>query len=106
MCRACIGYTVPMTARESLLALVESLPEDMVDEATRVLTEFRDDPWAWALKNAEFDDEPYTEADRAASERAEADRLAGRLVPDAEVARMLDELCAKSPGPLTLSNSS
>jgi hypothetical protein len=95
-----------MTARESLLALVESLPEAMVEEATRVLTEMRDDPWAWALKNAEFDDEPYTKEDRAASQRAEADRIGGRLVPDEEVGRMLNELCAKSPGPPALSSRS
>ena len=81
-----------MTARESLLALVESLPEDMVEEATRVLTEFRDDPWAWALKNAEFDDEPYTEADRAATERAWAGYERGEFLTTAELDRLLDAL--------------
>lgn len=78
-----------MTARESLLALVDSLPDDIVEEATRVLTELRDDPWAWALRNAEFDDEPYTDADRAATERAWAGYKRGEFVTTAELDRLL-----------------
>ena len=86
---ASIRYTVLVTARESLRALVDSLPDGVVEEATRLLTELRDDPWAWTLKNAPFDDEDYTEEDRAASERAWAAYKRGEFVTTAELDRLL-----------------
>ena len=78
-----------MTAREALHALVDSLPEGLVESATQTLMELQDDPWAWALKNAPFDDEEYTEKDRAASERAWAAYKRGEFVTTAELDRLL-----------------
>ena len=79
-----------MTARESLHALVDSLPEGLVESATQTLKELQEDPWAWALKNAEFDDEPYTDADRAATERAWAGYKRGEFITTVELDLLLD----------------
>jgi hypothetical protein len=78
-----------VTTREALHALVDSLPEGMVEPATRTLTELRDDPWAWALKNAPLDDEEYTEEDRAASERAWAGYRRGEFLTTTELDRRI-----------------
>ena len=61
----------------------------MVEPAVRTLTELRDDPWAWALKNAPLDDEPYTEEDRAASDDAKAGYKRGEFITTAELDRRL-----------------
>ena len=96
-------YTVTVTTREALHALIDSLPAGSLDDASRTLLELRDHRWAWLQRNFEIDDEPLTADDLAAIERAHADILAGRTVSNEEVGRMLDALCAKLPGQTTLS---
>jgi hypothetical protein len=93
-----------VTTRETLHALIDSLPEGSLDDAGRVLTELRDDPWAWLHRYAEIDDEVYTDEERQwLDERFERAKTA-RLVPHEEVERMLDALCAElSSGQTTLS---
>lgn len=96
-----------VTTRESLHELIDSLPEASFDNASRVLTELRDDPWAWLHRYAEIDDEVYTDEETAwLNERFERARTT-RLVPHEEVERMLDALCAEqSFGQTTLSATS
>lgn len=96
-----------MTTRDNLHILIDELPESSFDNAGRVLTELRDDPWAWLHRYAEIDDEVYSEEEKAwLDERFERAKTA-RLVPHEEVERMLDALCAElSPGQTTLSATS
>ena len=96
-----------VTTRETLYALIDSLPEGSLDDASRTLTELRDDRWAWLQRNFEIDDEEYTEEDMARwKDRIERART-GRLVPHEEVERMLDTLCEElSTGRTTLSTTS
>jgi predicted transcriptional regulator len=101
-----LRYTDTVTTRETLHALIDTLPEGSLDDASRTLTELRDDRWAWLQRNFEIDDEPLTDADLVAIERGHEDILAGKLVSNEEVGRMLDELCAKLPGQRELSSSS
>ena len=53
--------------RAELHRLVDELPDESVDSAGILLTRAQD-PVVAALEAAPFDDEPYTEDDRAASD--------------------------------------
>ena len=100
-------YTVPVTTRENLHALIDSLPEGSLDDASRTLTELRDHRWAWLQRNFEIDDEVYTEEDMARLDERFERAKTGRLVPHEEVERMLDTLCEElSPGQTMLSATS
>ena len=93
-----LRYTVPVTTRETLHDLVDSLPETSFDYACRVLAELRDDPRAWLQRYAEIDDEPLTDQEYTSEELALIDARFARVrtgdpVPDEEVGRMLGELC-------------
>lgn len=80
-----------MTAREALHALVEELPEAQLTPATRLLKNLRapQHPFARALDEAPWDDEPLTDADLLALEEAEDDEKAGRIFSHEEVLRRL-----------------
>jgi hypothetical protein len=78
----------------------------MVEPATRALTELRDDPWAWSLKNAPLDDEEYTEEELKLLDDRTSRARSGTLVPHSEVERMLAELCDPSSGQPKLSKTS
>ena len=96
-----------VTTRETLHALIDSLPEGSLEHASRTLTELRDDPWAWLHRYAEIDDEEYTDEELARINESFERAKTARLVPHEEVERMLDALCAElSPGQTTLSVSS
>ena len=104
-------YTIPVTTLDTLHALIDSLPEGSLDDASRTLTELRDDRWAWLQRNAEIDDEVYTDEEMAQIQesvaRAHEDILAGRTKSNEEVGRMLDALCEElSSGQPTLSATS
>ena len=68
-------------ARTLLHDLVERLPQDVLEQAGRVLIALVDDPLYRTFLAAPLDDEPITEADIEALEAAKQERLAGRLIP-------------------------
>ncbi|HVC34566.1 MAG TPA: hypothetical protein VNL16_13735 [Chloroflexota bacterium] len=81
-----------ITSRERLHQLVDRLPADQLDAARRALDQVvAADPVLHALLTAPEDDEPLTDADRAALEEARADIAAGRLIPHEQVKRELSE---------------
>ncbi|MBI3964484.1 MAG: hypothetical protein HY329_02525 [Chloroflexi bacterium] len=77
-----------MTTRELLHDLVERLPETELDAARRHLEELVD-PVLRALRRAPLDDEPESEAERAAVDAARRSLAAGRGTSHAEVCRRL-----------------
>ena len=76
-------------ARAKLHDLVESLPSDDVPTALRVLEALSSssDPVPLSLRDIPFDDEPETEAERAAVAEAYRDIEEGRVIPHDEVMR-------------------
>lgn len=81
-----------MTTTDKLHRLVDALPADAADTAARVLEALvgQADPVALACALAPDDDEPLTDADRAAlAERAHADPAA--YVPLAVALAQLDD---------------
>jgi hypothetical protein len=78
-----------MATKDGLHRLIDDLPETLVEEAERRLTQLRDDPVLRAFLEAPEDDEPVTEEDIAAIEEARAERTRGELIPLEEVARRL-----------------
>ncbi len=76
-------------ARTKLHDLVESLPSEDVPTALRVLEALSSssDPVPLALRDIPFDDEPETEAERAAVAEALRDIEEGRVIPHDEVMR-------------------
>ena len=73
-----------MTVRAQLHRLVDSLPEDALDSAGRVLAElsasFLADPVTSALAKAPMDDEPVIPGDAEAIAEGESDVKQGRVV--------------------------
>jgi len=59
------------TTREELRALVETLPDDLLDEALAALT----------MLNVPDDDEPYTAEDLAAVAETRAEVARGEAIP-------------------------
>jgi hypothetical protein len=69
-----------MMTRDALYRLVDELPDEVMDAAGEYLAALRDDPLLRTLLAAPWDDEPETEAERAAVAAAEEDFRAGRVV--------------------------
>ena len=65
--------------RQALHDLVDKIPEEGVSAAQRVLEYLAASPAYRAAWSARVDDEPVTEADAAAIERAREDVNAGRV---------------------------
>jgi hypothetical protein len=80
-----------MTVKERLHQLVDALPESEAHAAERYLDYLREaateGPLMRALRNVQLDDEPYTEAERAAVAEARKEKEKG--IPHEEVKRML-----------------
>ena len=78
-----------MTARAQLHRLLDTLPDDALDDAGRMLAGLStgpiDDPVAAALARAPLDDEPVTPRDVDATLEGERDVEAGRVVTAAEL---------------------
>ncbi len=84
----------PMTAKERLHQLVDTLPEREAEVAERLLQALHVpppgvDPLRWKLENAPLDDEPESEEEKRAVEEARADWRAGHSVSHEEVVRQL-----------------
>lgn len=76
-----------MTAKEKLRERIEGLADEEASETLRLL-DLRADPVIAAIRDAPLDDEPWSEADEAATAEGRADVAAGRTVPlDEAVAR-------------------
>lgn len=82
-----------MTAKERLHQLVEELPEGAATSAAeRILAHLRrfgDDPVLRALMQAPADDEPETDAERAAAAEGWAALRRGDVITDEELRREL-----------------
>ena len=76
-----------MATKEDLHKLIEELPEDEIQAATRYLQYLcdRHDPVLAALLNAPEDGEPETDYERQAVAEAMADLEAGRMVTSDEI---------------------
>ena len=76
-----------MATRDDLHKLIEELPEDEMQAATRYLQYLRDrhDPVLTALLNAPEDEEPETDYERQAVAEAMDDLKAGHVVSSAEI---------------------
>ena len=75
-----------MTAKEQLRQRIEAFSEDEAVEALRLL-DLRNDPVVVTFRDAQIDDEPFTEEDETALAEARADLAAGRTVSLDEVMR-------------------
>jgi len=73
------------TAKAFLHDLIDRLPENVLEQAGRVLVALVDDPVYRGFLAAPLDDEPITEEDIEAIEEARADRVEGRLIPHEEI---------------------
>jgi hypothetical protein len=71
--------------------LIDGLQPDDLETAHKVLQALNvaHDPLLVALRNAELDDEPVSEAEREATERARADVVEGRTLSEEDVRRKL-----------------
>ena len=77
--------------RAELHELLDSLPDDRLEEARRRLAELVDDPVLRALMLAPLDDEPLTDDERAKIDEAKAAYRRGEWISDDELARRLGE---------------
>jgi hypothetical protein len=80
-----------MTSKDTLHALIDTLPETKLDAARLYLEALRaeDDPVLHALLNAPDDDEPETEEERAAVQEAREASARGDVYTLEEVSREL-----------------
>lgn len=78
-----------MLTRDALYQLVDALPEDAMEAAAEYLAALRDDPLLRRLLSAPWDDEPETDAERAAAQAADEEFRTGRVVSLDEVKREL-----------------
>jgi len=74
-------------SRDVLHHLVDRIPEEELPAAKRFLEYLAVSPAYRAAMSASADDEPVTEADAAAIERAREDIRAGRVVSHNEILR-------------------
>ena len=74
-------------SRDVLHHLVDRIPEEELPAAKRFLEYLAVSPAYHAAMSASVDDEPVTEADAAAIERAREDIRAGRVVSHNEILR-------------------
>ena len=82
------------TDKESLLAVVEFLPERLCAPVETAVLDYleKHDRMIWLQLTAPEDDEPLTEEDLIALEEAEAELRAGKGIPHEEVVRELRDL--------------
>jgi hypothetical protein len=89
-----IDYTGDVTTRQALHDLVDRLPEERLSDAEERLSQLTpvlDEEFWNRLEDAPFDDEPLTQRELAALERAErGESVAIRLTRE-EVQRLIDE---------------
>jgi predicted transcriptional regulator len=67
------------TPRELVNRLIDDLPDALLDEAARRLTDLRDDQFLRAFLEAPEDDEPLTDEDIAAIEEGKAEIARGEV---------------------------
>jgi hypothetical protein len=67
------------TTRDLVHHLIDELPDALLEEAGRRLTDLRDDRFLRAFLEAPEDDEPLTEEDVAAIEEAKAEVARGEF---------------------------
>ena len=69
-------------AKQEIISLIDNLPESDLHAVKRYVQYVRDlqDPFLNALADAPWDDEPLTDADRAAIAEAREDVAAGRTI--------------------------
>ena len=80
----------PSVERGSLHALVDALPDSDLSDVHRLLVMFTEaDPALRTALLAPYDDEPFTDEDRAAVEEAEAGYRRGEWVTHDEMKRQL-----------------
>jgi len=78
-----------MATKDTLHRLIDDLPDSLVDEAARRLTQLQDDPILRAFLEAPEDDEPLTPEEIAAVEEGEAEMARGETIPwDEAMARL------------------
>jgi hypothetical protein len=74
-------------SREPLHQLIDRIPEEDLPAARRFLEYLATDPAYRAAFSAPTDDEPVSEEDAAAVERAQAEIRAGKVVSHDEILR-------------------
>ena len=77
--------------RTELHALLDSLPDDRLEEARQRLAELVDDPVLRALMLSPIDEEPLTDDERATIDEARAAYRRGEWISDEELTRRLGE---------------
>jgi len=79
------------TTREQLREMIDHLPEDQLDQASRLLTQLSRSRSSFDdyLASVPEDDEPTTDVDRAAIAEGREDFRAGRTVPLSEIPRRI-----------------
>lgn len=82
------------TDKESLLEMVEFLPERLCAPVESAVLDFleKHDRIIWLQLTAPDDDEPLTEEDRIAIEEGKAEIRAGKGIPHEEVVKELRDL--------------
>lgn len=79
-----------MPQRELVHEIIDCIPDDLLASVETYLRTVADDAFQARMDAAPYDDEPLTEADRAAIARAAADEVAGRVYSQAEVDEMFE----------------
>jgi len=80
----------PPSERASLHAIVDALPESDLADVRRLLSMFTEaDPALRTALIAPYDDEPFTDEERAAVEEAEAGYRRGEWITNDEMKRQL-----------------
>lgn len=77
--------------RAELHMLLDSLPDERLEEARQRLSELVEDPVLGALMLAPIDDEPLTDDERAEIDEAKPAYRRGEWISDDELARWLGE---------------
>ncbi len=78
-----------MTTKEALHGLIDELPEFVLSEVERYLTELRDDRMLQVLMSAPYDDEPTTPEEDEGAREAWEEYLQGKARPWEEVREKL-----------------
>ena len=77
-----------MTIREKLMRAVLDLPEDELHDALEYVASRGEDPVIAAFRDAQEDDEPWSDEDEIAMAEVRADRAAGvQMIPFEEIKR-------------------
>ena len=77
------------TTRDLVHHLIDELPDALLDEAARRLTDLRDDQFLRAFLEAPEDDEPLTDEDVAAIEEGKAEIARGEVSDWEDVKRRI-----------------